>query len=232
MTASDSRNSFARIYHASVAVLILLSGAALSCFGVWLSILENRTALTLDFSDNPFLQALLRANVAAMVLGVLLMAVATISLLALSKECLGKTFRAFYVVLAFFMFASLLSACVFSTIIVHKGHNDAVRAFVLDAWQKGIEDDPTVVCAIERELSCRGFDANDCKGCKNGNEPACKNASQFCARCVHSTTHPRDHVGCYNAMIERVHSMFLPIAITSGMLSAVVFVDILFSFCL
>eukprot|EP00168_Porphyra_purpurea_P015769 TRINITY_DN4921_c0_g1_i3.p1 TRINITY_DN4921_c0_g1~~TRINITY_DN4921_c0_g1_i3.p1 ORF type:complete len:145 (-),score=16.29 TRINITY_DN4921_c0_g1_i3:276-647(-) len=60
----------------------------------------------------------------------------------------------------------------------------ATRTFFLDAWGRAVTKSPSVVCGIEAEFQCRGFDAGECTGCAEaGLESSATCDRTRCAAC-------------------------------------------------
>lgn len=226
--AKHERNRFVSIYHSIVAILILLCGGALLGVGIWLHVTDNGGPLNLEYSGDNFFRVVLNFSVGSMIIGGFLMITGVISLIAMTRKCVGATFRVLYIVLALLITAVLVFACVISSLILINGDNENVKDFISEAWKNTVKDRPDDVCSIEKNFECRGFMDNDCALCPTGKEPECS-AQPNCAKC---STNVSPRVGCYDEILSNGKGIFRPIAIISGILSGVVLLDILISCCL
>lgn len=243
-----------RVYHAIVAILILLSGAGLLGVGMWLRFTDRGEFLDLDFSgsSNGAIEAISSTDVGAMVIGGFLILSGIISLIALSrKSCVGVTFRIIHIIFALVIFILLAGVCAASITFLAARNTSDVRNFFENAWENGVGDTnitspndveraQAAICKIESTFKCRGFDDNDCVACPTGaiiTEPGClTQTASRCAFCATITGYERDSVdpsvGCYGDFVNTLSTAFLPSAIVSGILSIVVLIDIFFTCCL
>lgn len=229
--AKNDQFRFTRVYHTIVAIIILLAGGALLGLGIWLTATDNGGPFNLDYSGQSSVDFMLRTDVAAMVVGGFLLLTAIVSLVALSKALVGKSFRVIYVIMALVIFFVLVAITVLSIIVLRNINNFEVRSFVANAWVRTVENDPSVICGIEKTFKCRGFISNDCLACPTGLETECAAVSTFCAECGDiGAVDPS--IGCFEEIISRFSNLFLPAAIVSGILSVIVLVDIFFTCCL
>lgn len=231
--AKNDEVRLTRVFHTIVAILILLCGGALLAFGIWLAATGNGSSYNLDYGDDNILNVALSARTGSIILGGFLLATGMVSLIALGKQCLGKTFRVIYILMAAVILIVLVFITVISIIILRNRDQQDVRTFVRDAWKRSVGANADVVCEIEDSFTCRGFEDNDCTLCVTGLEQACSasNTVDLCARCPDAPVR-NPAVGCYSKIIDRLRNLFLPIAIVSGILSAVVLVDMMFTCCL
>lgn len=226
--AEDVR--FARVFHSVVAIFMLLAGGALLGFGIWLSVTGNKGPFNLDYGGQNVWRYLLVLPVICMVLGAFLIITALVALVALAKNCIGTTFRVIYVILAAIILIVLVFICVVSTFLYRNKNNQDVETFVRDAWQRTVLDQPDTICAIEHEFKCRGFATGDCTYCVTGLEPQCSSVSTLCAAC--SENKSNTDYGCYNKLLNKLISIFLPVAIVSGILGGIQLIDMFLLCCL
>lgn len=217
---------FTRVFHTIVAILLLLTGGAALGFGIWLSVTNNANTYKLDFGNGNSFRSWLSASNITIGVGVFLLLTAVVSLIALTRECVGKTFRIIYALMAILIMLALVATCVISIVILRNRNDAEVRTFVRDAWEETIRNDNNTVCEIEKALECKGFDDDDCKVCV-GIENNCD--VDVCASCGISKF---VGVGCFEMIVDRLWSLFLPTAIVSGVLALVVLMDIFFICCL
>lgn len=223
--AVHERKRFATVFHAIVAVLILIAGGFLLAVGIWLRVSNNGGLVDLDLSGNNFLRHAFTASIGSIVIGGFLIITAIFGLFAIAQNCLGATFRILYVLLSLVIIAALVFTCVVSSLALSEDDSAEVREVLSDAWTRTALDPQGKdrICKIEADLECRGFFDNDCRSCPLGTEAACRSFPN-CVACAR----PSDPtIGCYDEIISRLRKVFLPIAITSGILSFVVFLDII-----
>lgn len=216
-----------RVYHTMVAILILLAGGTLLGLGIWMTVTGSGGPLNLKYSGSNFFNVVLSADIGAIVLGGFLLLTALFSIIALLNQCIGMTFRSLYIFMAIIILTALLFITVVSSLVVHNGDNKNVRAFVSSAWERTVAQDAPTICDIESRYSCRGFKAGDCILCKTGFEPEC-DPTRLCAKC-RAMSAPNTDIGCYDEIKEEFRYIFLPMAIVSGILSAMVLLDIIFT---
>lgn len=229
MAKHDDRRTI-RIYHALVAILILLAGGALLGLGIWMTLTSTGGPLNLEYAGDSFFNIVLSANIGAMVLGGFLLFTGLVSLIALAKEWLGVTFRILYVIMATIILAMLVLITVMSSLVITNGDKNEVKRFIEEAWERTVKNDPNTICEIENRFVCRGFKDGDCTVCKTGLEPEC-NATVLCARCTDQIP-VNASKGCFQQILSTFKSVFLPAAIISGILSSIVLMDILLTWCL
>eukprot|EP00177_Eucheuma_denticulatum_P007473 GFKZ01013606.1.p1 GENE.GFKZ01013606.1~~GFKZ01013606.1.p1 ORF type:complete len:230 (+),score=29.27 GFKZ01013606.1:241-930(+) len=223
MAVSD-RNRFVRIYHSLVAIIMLLAGGALVGLGIWLLVTDNGGPINLEYSGDNFFRVVLNFGIGSIIIGAFLLFTAIAGIFAMARKSLGVTFRIIYVLAALIIFAALVFICVISILILRNDDSPTVKQFVLDAWQRTIQDEAREndVCEIEQFYECRGFEDNDCVSCPLGTEAACQSLLN-CANCGV----PSDPaVGCYGRILDSIRDVYLPTAIVSGILALVVLVDI------
>lgn len=223
--AKHEVNKGARLYHSLVAMLMLLAGFGLFGIGIWLQVTNNAGPLDLDYAGDNVFRVALRFPIASIIAGGFLIIAAIAGLFALARNCVGGVFRGVYILMAIVVLGVLLAACVTSSLIVDRDDSEAVRDFLEDAWERtvtGDKDSQIAICEIENFYGCRGFDNNDCDICVLGSEALCE-SSRRCAKCD-VPTNPA--IGCYGEIIDSVRDVFLPIAIASAVLSAIVLIDL------
>lgn len=209
-------------------MLLLISGAAALAAGIWLRIDDNGGPLNLEYSEDNVFRDILRVGIGSIIIGSFLMLTALFSLFSLSRNCVGKTFRIIYVLMAVVILLVLIAITAIAVVIHRSGDSETVRDFISEAWDDTVRVNPSEICKVESNLDCRGFEDNECSRCENGPGGNCDNAAS-CASCA--TTRGAD-IGCYTRIIDRLENVFLPVAIVGGVLSFVVLVDILVCFCL
>lgn len=220
-----------RIIHTIVAILILLSGAALLSFGIWLSVTGNKGPFNLDYTgDNIWKKLLIVPNI-IMAMGAFLILTCIVSLISLSRNCVGVTARIIYIVLAIIIFIVLGVIFIGSIVLLRNRDNQSVENYVKDAWEGTVLNEPQIICDIEKEFQCKGFLNNDCD-CQTGLEQQCDLVR---SRCVTTCSNPPSTYydqGCYNKMVAKLVGVFFPVAIASGILIVLVFVDMICTCCL
>lgn len=230
--AKHEENRAVRLYHGFIAILLLLGGGALIGAGIWLRV-SDKSIPRLDYTGSTILNWAVSSAWAAIIVGCFLIITAVISLFALGRNCLGTTFKVIYIILALVILAFLVFVCVVAAIIRARGSDDNVKNALSDAWEntvvgdRGLEDNTSSTCGIERNLNCRGFTNNDCLGCETAG--GCLRA-QFCANCT--GTQPLFETGCYDRILDRFNDVFLPAAIVTGILAAMVLLDVFITCCL
>lgn len=233
MSKADQRR-FQRTYHSVVSILILFSGAALLTLGIWLTVSNRPNDLfNLDYvGDGGFFDVLLRTNVIAMILGGFLILAGVTALVALSRNWFGFTFRIIHFIMAILIFTLLAGICVAASLLTARRSDNGVKNFIRNAWTRTAKSEPSVICHIENSFECRGFNNLDCDGCLTGLEPACATVSDVCVECSNTEYEVDAKKGCYTKITSTLKDFLLPTAIIAGILAVVVFVDILFTFCL
>lgn len=219
---------FVRVIHSLVAIFTLFAGAGLLAFGIWLSVTESQGLSDLQYGGENIWRYILVLPTICIIFGIFLMVTALVSLIALAKNCLGKTFRIIYVIMAAFVLIALVFICVISTFLYRNKDNEDVANFVKDAWQQTIVDDPNAICVIETEFKCRGFETYDCKNCAYGFGPGC--SADVCVSCEGSEQ--MGYAGCYDKLVHKLASVFLPVAIVSGILAGIQLIDMLLMCCI
>lgn len=228
--AKRHENRGVRAYHAVVAILILLAGGGLLGVGIWMTSTASGGPLNLQYTGDSFFNVILSADKGAIILGAFLLITGLVSLIALTRKLLGVTFRILYVIMATIILAILVLVTVMSSLIVANGDNAEVKKFVEEAWARTVSNEPTVICEIESRFQCRGFKNGDCTLCILGTEPECS-ATVLCAMCKDQV--PEDaSKGCFDEILSTFNSVFLPAAIIGGILSTIVLIDILITWCL
>lgn len=221
-----------RAYHTLIAMLILIGGGALLGLGIWLKLSDSGGSFNLDYTGEGFLNAVLAVDIGAIILGAFLLLTGMVALVALSKECLGITFRIIYVILATIVLAALLLVTVMSSLIVSKREDADMNRFFEEAWARTAKspDGRMKICEIEAYFDCRGFKDDDCTVCTDGQQPECS-ATPNCALCPGRI--PSDpNKGCYDEISNQWRKVFLPSAIVGGVFSFLVLLDILMTSCL
>lgn len=224
--AKAERSRAVRVYHSIVAIVLLLAGFGLIALGIWLTVNDSQGISNLDFGDDltNVLRFFLQLHWLSLIVGGFLALAGIFSLIALSRNCVGYTFRVFYVVFAVLILLVLLAACVASSLIITNRYSDAVREVLYQAWETTQNLHPETICAIEERLQCKTF--NDyCGGCGDEGEN-----SSFCTPCPTTcgAVDPfGEYYGCYYNIIYFLNDVFLPIAITSGIFSGVMLADII-----
>lgn len=220
-----------RVYHIIVAILTLLAGGGLLGLGIWLQTNGQHGLFDLQFSGTNVLDVLLRANIAAIAFGIFLILTAIVSLVALSRNCLGITFRIIYVIMAAIILAVLVLACVASIILLRNRENKTFENQMKNAWALTVASGSEVTCELEEWFECRGFEDSDCIQCMTGLEASCPPvAKRFCAPCHEPKAH--HSTGCYDEIINTVSRALLPTAIVSGVLAAMLLIDMMVMCCL
>lgn len=223
--AKHEQRRFTRVFHTIVAVVILLAGGAALGFGIWLSVSKTANASKLEYGSNSSFRAWLMAPKVTIGVGIFLIATALVSLIALTKQCVGKAFRVLYVLMAIVVLLVLAAFSALSVFMLLNRHNESVRDFVRVAWVETVKTDPDTVCELEKVLQCKGFDSKECEPCI-GLEDDC--GIDVCAPCgVDSFM----EFGCYEQIIQ-LQSVFLPTAIVAGVLAAILLMDICFTLCM
>lgn len=226
--AKHERNRAVRIYHGLVSVLLLLSGAALLGVGIWLHVTDNGGPVGLDYDSDRYLDVVIHMGIAAMIAGGFLILTGVVSLISLARNCVGITFRVIYVLMGLVIFVVLVGATVVSSVIVHNKDDKSVRDSLRSAWVHTVSRDPDIICRIEKNLECRGFQDNDCVACTSVLDAGCASATT-CAKCP-NTRDPSK--GCYNNIIRDFNRIFLPSAIIGGVLALIQLVDVFVTCCL
>lgn len=225
--AKSDQVRFARVFHSLVAIFMLLAGGGLLAFGIWLSVTGNKGPFDLSYGGENIWRYVLVLPTVCIVFGVFLLVTALVSLIALAKNCLGKTFRIIYVIMAALILLALVFICIISSFLYHNKDNETVADFVRDAWKKSVIEDDRTICAIEAEFKCRGFENGDCTNCFSDFASSCE--PEICVPC----TSPQDPgVGCYDKLIQKLVSIFLPVAVVSGCLAGLQLIDMLLVCCL
>lgn len=220
--AVHEKNRFVRMYHAVVAILMLLAGGALVGTGIWLLATDNAGPLDLEYSDNNVWSFVLNFGIGGIIIGGFLMAAAIAGLIALSRNCVGSLFKVIYIVMVLVVLAVLIFTTVVAAIIRARGDSEEVRDFLDSAWELTVKENPDEICRLEKFYECRGFEGEDCALCPLGIETQCA-TTKSCANCGVATF---VGTGCYDEIVGSVRRFFLPVAIISGLLAVVVFVDI------
>lgn len=213
-----------------VAILILLAGGGLLGVGIWMTSTGSGGPLNLDYTGDSFFNVVLSADIGAIILGTFLLLTGLVSLIALTRKLLGVTFRILYVIMATVILAILVLITVMSSLIVANGDNAEVKKFIEEAWARTVKNDASIICEIENRFECRGFKDGDCTLCVLGIEPEC-NATVLCAECRDQVPDDAEK-GCFDEILSTFNSVFLPSAIIGGLLSTVVLIDILITWCL
>lgn len=220
-----------RVYHTIVAVVTLLAGGGLLGLGIWLQTSGQHGLLDLNFSDTNVLDIVLRANIAAIAFGIFFILTAIVSLVALSRNCIGITFRIIYVILAAIILAVLVLICVASITLLRNRDNEVFENKLKDAWALTVDSGSTVTCELEEWFQCRGFEDSDCTQCITGLEASCTPvAKAFCAPCGAPKAHYS--VGCFDKIVTSISRALLPAAIVSGVLAAMLLMDMMVMCCL
>lgn len=222
--AVHERKRFASIFHAIVAILILIAGGLLLGIGIWLQVTDNVGPVNLNYGGDNVFRYILTASIGAIIIGGFLIVTALFGLFALAKNCVGVTFRVIYVVLSLIIMAALVFICVVSILVLKEDDSSEVRDVLSEAWARTAKDPDSrdAICRIEADFKCRGFEDNECFGCSQGNEDACS-SSPNCVNCGRASN---PAIGCYDEIVDWLNRFFLPIAITSGVLAFVVLLDI------
>lgn len=218
-----------RIYHSIIAILLLLAGGAMLGIGIWLRT-TGRDIFKFGIPEDvgAFQDVSFSATLAAIGVGSFLLIAAVASLIGLTRKCIGFTFRFIYVIMALLIVAALIFICVVTTITIRRGSDGGIADFLADGWTSTAATDPQEICRIENTFQCRGFRSRDCAVCKTGLEEDC---SQY-PDCVKCDTQNNPDVGCYSKMYETLQRILLPIAIVSGILAALVLLDVFLTACL
>lgn len=226
--ALQERSRFAAGYHTLVALLLLLGGGALLGVGIWVYVTDRGGRLDLDYTGSNVWNIVLNFGVAGIIAGGFLLLSAVVSLIALSRKCLGKVFRVIYVLVALLITAVLVFIAVITLLIFSRRDSAVVKDFVRDAWIASVQEPEfrQNVCTIQDEFDCRGFDDGDCASCGLGRESLCTPEERsLCPACVNEPVRPEGK-GCYNAVIDSVAQIFLPIGIVASILAFIVLVDV------
>lgn len=221
--AIHEKNRFVRIFHAVVAILMLVAGGVLVGTGIWLQVSDNAGPHNLVYNDDAFWKFVLNFGVAGMIVGVFLIVAAISGLIALSRKCVGSCFKVVYVVMALLILVVLVFITALSSVIRARGDAEDTRDFLEDAWQSTVTADPDEICNLEEFYKCRGFNDNECKECSVAGDVRDCSPTANCARCGVDTF---AGVGCYDEIVASVSNFFLPVAIVGGILSGVIIVDI------
>lgn len=227
--AKTDQHRVARVYHAIVAVLILLAGGGLLGIGIWLTT-SDADPFDLDYSGDTIFQSALKVNIIAMAIGAFLLISAIASIISLSRQCIGRAFRIIYLILAVIILLVLFSVCVVSAISVRLGDTASGRSFVTAAWVNSIINKPAHVCAIERHFQCKGLFDAQCSKCDTGFELECRPNRIYCTPCA-DVDH-RTPEGCFQKIKTRIRAVFFPMAIVSGILGGFVLSDIVVTSCI
>lgn len=246
--ARHDKRRFGRLLHIVVGLLILLSGGALLGTGLWMRLTGSGGPLNLDYSGDSFFRIVLSADIGCLILGSLLLFTGTISLLTLfCDDRRGRGVRITYVLMACIMVAMLTVTCVVSSMIVAYDDRAEVRQFIERAWERSVRDDVETVCDIEERLGCRGLEDGQCEMCDNAsgkrrirmkmnNERQTKDDGCKCAVCsvkeMESEEESVKRDGCYDAIVKHFRKLFLPWAVGSAVLGAVVVMDIFVTWCI
>lgn len=224
MAGYEERRS-AKFFHTIVAILLLLTGGGLIGFGIWLTVAENTGPFNLDYTgDGDVFDVVLRTNVIVLIAGSFIMLSGISSMLSLAKKCIGQTFRIIYIVLAIILFLIFGALCVISAIIMARRNDDNVEEFIRDAWERTVKKEESVVCHIENTFECRGFYDDDCK-------PLSPVFDERCGTCNNETYDVDTAGGCYFEITHLMRTVFLPVAIVSGAMAIVIFIDMMIACC-
>jgi hypothetical protein len=225
---------WAKPYHSLIATLLVLSGSALAGFGIYLRVSKYRKDAFLDFAtaangSTDVLQKILQVDIAAMIVGAFLLVSGLVALFALARNCCGSMFRVFFFVLAVVILLSLAVIAGFAFFLLRYQGKASFRTKVQTVWGQQVRSKPNVICAIESNLQCRGFDNNDCKNCALGVESTCTAAQKLlCAPCSNKTDNVA--IGCFDDFRHTISRWFIIIGSVAGGLALLTFID-LFALC-
>lgn len=231
MKETEQPPRFTYVYHSIVAIITLLAGAAALSAGIWLNASKRGELFHLNHASGDVRSALLSVNVTAFVFGGYLILTGVASLIALGKGCVGATFRVMYLVVALILFVVLVATTAVSAVVLQRARNESLHSFLQDGWTTTAVREPEIICEIEAAFQCRGFDDEDCAECLTGLEPKCPSLNPICTPCT-SNEPLRSSTGCYKHIQSILRRLFLPTAVVSAILAAVVLVDIFFLCCL
>ena len=222
-------NRAAACYHILTALLLLLCGGGLLALGIWLQVTSHGGPLNLEYGSNDFLDFVLRAGIVCIVVGSFLILTAVTALIALGRRCVGKTFRIIYIILAIVVFLLILFVAVVSWMVFARRNTQAVKTFFEDAWKRTVLERPNDVCLLESWFNCRSF-----------NDVTC--TRERCAECTAGPPRPSGQqrpggqprqlatgekpTACYMKIRRDLRNVYLPTAIVSTVLAAIVLVDL------
>lgn len=210
MATMDCTNLF-RVYRALTAWLVLLTSILHISLGSWYTsrgwnILDSAANQTVDFTT--------RAEIVVIGTGVGLM------LCGITLLC-GVWFREGKVA-----FGLRLSGCavafillMFETITAWTIHVNRAKAWETNAYQAGwistLNSKPKLICQLEQRLHCRAFLDTSCR-------------SETCAKCNTVSTPFRQP--CFTIMKQHLATSYVPVSITSTILSLIVLIDLILAY--
>lgn len=234
LMAKADQVRFVRVIHSLVAIFTLIAGAALLAFGIWLSVTESKGLSDLQYGGENIWRYILVLPTICIIFGVFLIVTALVSVIALAKNCVGKTFRIIYIIMAALVLVALVFICVISTFLYRNKDNEDVANVIRDAWKQSAADEPNTICVIETEFKCRGFETGDCVNCASDFGSGCDAdiCVLTCEGSEQSAVSTIGMEGCYDKLIGKLVSVFLPVAIVSGILAGIQLIDMFLTCCL
>jgi hypothetical protein len=217
---SKGKKSFARSYHSLISLLLVLGGGALFGYGIYLRVSKYHGEAFLNFAkaangSSNSLQIILQFDIAAIILGAIFFFVGIIALVALARSAVGRVSRLVTFVLMAAIVAGLAAIAVYSFFLYRYQHKASFQEHLKLMWQNQIKEDSNVICAIENDLSCRGFSNNDCVNCTLGTESTCSSAQRtVCAPCSSKDDHnAKGCIASFNSFFWKLYIVIGSVAI-------------------
>lgn len=217
--------------------------------------------LSLHYSNDSFFHIVLNPDLWCLILTSFLLLTAFTCMMTLVSCCeKRKTVRILYMIMACVLVMMLTLTCIVCAMIVAYDDRAEIRRFIEQAWETSVANDVHVVCDIEDTLTCRGFEHGQCHDCDNkrrkrrkkkkkkkivmitvrqqqqGEKEECRDENS-CAVCPPVVVNKekqkeKEKDGCYYAIVKQFRKLFLPCAVASAVLAALVVLDMFVTWCI
>lgn len=212
--------------HTATAAAVGLCGIALIAVGTWAVVTQSGSQYNRLTFESSVTAASLYLSMSTICVGVLLVLLPPVGLVAARRGSCRAAMTAGYVVCLCLLTALLLFTAVVMLQVSGAGTGrPATRTFFLNAWRRSVAKSPLVVCGVETEHQCRGFDGGECTGCAEADSgPSAPCDRTRCADC--GAGGQTGGSGCYTVLFDELVVKARPVGITAAATSVAVLADL------
>jgi hypothetical protein len=230
--ATPGTKSCAGIFHRLVSFVLALLGGVFFGYGLYLLVSKKYQNSYVDLQSNGAQDVsvhLPRIDIVLIIVGGVLILSSIAALVAMSRNCVGMTFRVMYGIFAVVMLAATILVAALYFYILRLQTRDTFKADARKIWVSSVQNNTKSVCSVESEYKCRGFDNQDCINCRLGSEATC-NADQkaICPLCNNDNDFTSK--GCFQSINRTLRTQSIAIGAASTALALLLFID-LFVLC-
>jgi Tetraspanin family len=230
--ATPGRKSCSRAFHKLVSFVLAFLGGFLFGYGLYLLVSKKYRNSYVDLQSTGSQDVsvhLPRIDIVLVIVGGVMVLFSIVAHIAMSRNCVGLTFRVMYGIFAVVILAAMILVAALYFYILRLQTTDKFKADAKNVWESSVQNEAKSICSVESGYKCRGFENQDCLNCRLGSEATCITAQKtLCAQC--NSDNDFTSKGCFNSINRTIRIQSIAIGSASTILALLLFVD-LFVLC-